>query len=98
MKVSNLQIRKMKIIFIKLYFLNTRNCILLRLLQDKTIVSCPKESLCNVNITDDLVSLMTFNEFNKASSKHKVILLLFYTGLFKGNVKKIHISNFFKKQ
>lgn len=42
------------------------------LFQDKTLVSCPKENISKVNITDDLISLMVFKEFNKASSKNKV--------------------------
>lgn len=37
--------------------------------KDKTLVSCPKENLSAINIEDDLISLMVFNEFNKAAAK-----------------------------
>jgi hypothetical protein len=40
---------------------------------NKTIVSCRRESLPRCHIKDDLVSLMTFSEFNIASSKTKVL-------------------------
>jgi hypothetical protein len=39
---------------------------------NKTIVSCHRDSLPRCHIRDDLVSLMTFSEFNNASSKTKV--------------------------
>lgn len=45
--------------------------------QDKTLLSCPKVNLSNVVITDNLISLMTFNEFNKASLKNKANILNF---------------------
>ncbi|KAK9879314.1 hypothetical protein WA026_004167 [Henosepilachna vigintioctopunctata] len=40
--------------------------------ENKTLVRCPKENVSNISITDDLVSLMFFAEFNKLSSKSKV--------------------------
>jgi hypothetical protein len=41
--------------------------------RNKTIVSCRRESLPRCHIKDDLVSLMTFSEFNMASNKTKVL-------------------------
>ena len=41
---------------------------------NKTIVSCRRDSLPDCHIRDDIVSLMTFSEFNNASSKTKVHL------------------------
>jgi hypothetical protein len=45
---------------------------------NKTIVSCRRDSLPHCHIKDDVVSLMTFSEFNMASSKAKVL----YTACF----------------
>jgi crossover junction endonuclease MUS81 len=39
---------------------------------NKTIISCHRDNLPRCHIGDDLVSLMTFSEFNSASSKTKV--------------------------
>lgn len=39
--------------------------------EEKTIVSCPKENISDISITDDLVPLMFFLDFNKHSSKTK---------------------------
>ncbi|XP_044761117.1 crossover junction endonuclease MUS81 [Coccinella septempunctata] len=39
--------------------------------EKKTIASCPKENINDISISDDLVSLMYFLEFNKFSSKTK---------------------------
>ncbi|KAF2879203.1 hypothetical protein ILUMI_26958 [Ignelater luminosus] len=39
--------------------------------QGKTLVSCPKQNLAKSKIKDDLVSLMTFQEFNKGASKSR---------------------------
>lgn len=40
---------------------------------DKTFVSCHRGNLPCCHIRDDLISLMTFSEFNKSSCKTKVI-------------------------
>lgn len=45
---------------------------------NKTIVSCHHDNLPRCHIRDDLVSLMTFSEFNSASSKTKVLHTLIY--------------------
>jgi hypothetical protein len=42
---------------------------------NKTIFSCRRDSLPECQIRDDVVSLMTFSEFNSASSKTKVLLI-----------------------
>ncbi|CAH1176746.1 unnamed protein product [Phaedon cochleariae] len=39
--------------------------------KDKTVMSCPKDNLDEVDLTDDLIPLMTFNEFNRSSMKNK---------------------------
>lgn len=44
------------------------------MLQKKTLVSCPKDTLTKFDIWNDLISLMNFEEFNKNSSKTKVII------------------------
>jgi crossover junction endonuclease MUS81 len=44
---------------------------------NKTIVSCRRDSLPCSHIRDDLVSLMTFSEFNNASSKTKVLCTIY---------------------
>lgn len=44
--------------------------------QNKTVMGSLKKDLLNFNIEDDLVSLMTFEEFNSNASKNKVIFLL----------------------
>lgn len=44
-----------------------------KLFKDKTLVSCPKQNLVKVKVAeDDLVSLMTFKEFNAGAAKQKV--------------------------
>lgn len=45
---------------------------------NKTIVSCHHDNLPRCHIRDELVSLMTFSEFNSASSKTKVLHTLIY--------------------
>ncbi|KAB0796242.1 hypothetical protein PPYR_10303 [Photinus pyralis] len=37
--------------------------------KNKTLISCPKQNLSEVNVDDDLISLMTFTEFNQGASK-----------------------------
>ncbi|KAJ8910503.1 hypothetical protein NQ315_012350 [Exocentrus adspersus] len=45
--------------------------VLVNMFQSKTLVSCPKENLVDLCLEDDLVSLMTFKEFNQTSTKNK---------------------------
>jgi crossover junction endonuclease MUS81 len=40
---------------------------------NKTIIGCHRDSLPDCHIRDDIVSLMTFSEFNNASSKTKAL-------------------------
>ncbi|KAF5289464.1 hypothetical protein FQR65_LT11837 [Abscondita terminalis] len=50
-------------------YLSNLTAILRRLFENKTLVSCPKKNLNKVDMMDDLVSLMTFQDFNKNASK-----------------------------
>jgi crossover junction endonuclease MUS81 len=42
---------------------------------NKTVIGCRRDSLPACHIKDDIVSLMTFSEFNDASRKTKVHLI-----------------------
>lgn len=42
-------------------------------------MSCPKSNLEKSSITDDLIPLMTFADFNQAGSKYKVCSYNIYT-------------------
>jgi hypothetical protein len=56
-------------------YLSTMTHLLSAAYCNKTIFSCRRDSLPDCHISDDVVFLMTFPEFNNASSKTKVLLI-----------------------
>ena len=49
--------------------------LLVKLYRKITLVCCIRENLPQVNFRDDLVSLMSFKEFNRSTGKNKVRFL-----------------------
>ena len=58
-----------------MHYLSIMTRLLSAAYSNKTIVGCRLDSLPDCHIRDDIVSLMTFSEFNNASSKTKVHLI-----------------------
>ncbi|KAJ9591198.1 hypothetical protein L9F63_002269 [Diploptera punctata] len=54
-------------------YLGIMTKLLVRMYSKKTIVSCQRENLPQIQIGDDLISLMTFKEFNSNTGKNKVL-------------------------
>ncbi|XP_065221680.1 crossover junction endonuclease MUS81 [Planococcus citri] len=54
-------------------YLSMMTSLLSDMFKDKTLISCPKNNLPPFNIKDELVSLITFEEFTKISAKNKVL-------------------------
>ncbi|KAK5649653.1 hypothetical protein RI129_000682 [Pyrocoelia pectoralis] len=52
-------------------YLATFTSLLENIYKSKTLVSCPKQNLSEANVNDDLVSLLTFMEFNQGASKSR---------------------------
>ncbi|CAG9864991.1 unnamed protein product [Phyllotreta striolata] len=52
-------------------FLGNFTLLLKSLFSEKTLVKCPKENLATIDLSSDLISLMSFQEFNQGSVKNK---------------------------
>jgi hypothetical protein len=58
-----------------MHYLSIMTRLLSAAYSNKTIFSCRRDSLPDCHIRDNVASLMTFSEFNSASSKIKVLLI-----------------------
>lgn len=54
-----------------MFYLSSLTRILIKVFKEKTLIGSKKEHIAPMNILRDTISLMEFNEFNKAASKQK---------------------------
>ncbi|PSN46179.1 Crossover junction endonuclease MUS81 [Blattella germanica] len=71
--VDRFSVKKTSNVHETVLYLATMTRLLIKFYSKKTIVKCERENLPPCLITDDLMSLMMFAEFNNSSSKRKVL-------------------------
>ncbi|CAL7940361.1 unnamed protein product [Xylocopa violacea] len=55
-----------------MFYLSSLTRILIKLFKEKDLIGCKKDSITQIDISNNTCNLMQFDEFNKAASKQKV--------------------------